>query len=72
MPKNRGWSYSEEKILIDNFKDCTIKELMGLFPNRTQVSINNKIKKLKAGKKIVDVKDEEVIKRAYSQRKNKE
>lgn len=72
MVNNRGWSYSEEKLLIDNFKDKTIKELMELFPGRTQLSINNKIKRLKALNKIVDKKDQEVISRAYAQRKDKE
>lgn len=68
MPKGRSWSYSEERLLVEKYKECTIKELMVIFPGRSQESINNKIKRLKAEKKLLDEKEEDVIKRAYSQR----
>ena len=68
MAKGRVWSYSEEKLLSENYENHTIKELMEMFPGRTQEGINNKIKRLKAQKKITTVKEEEVIKRAYKQR----
>jgi hypothetical protein len=41
---------------------------MELFPNRSQESINNKIKRLKAKKKIDSTKDKDAIDRAYKQR----
>lgn len=68
MPKGRGWSYSEERLLAEKYKECTIKELMAIFPGRSQEGINNKIKRLKSEKKILDEKEEDAIKRAYSQR----
>lgn len=68
MPKGRAWSYSEEKLLIEKYKDYTIKELEELFPNRSRESINNKIKRLKSQKKLSDEKSPEAIERAYQQR----
>jgi hypothetical protein len=41
---------------------------MELFPARSQESINNKIKRLKANGKISEEKSQEAITRAYSQR----
>lgn len=64
----RGWSYSEEKILIDNYNDKTIKEIEVLLPKRRMDSINSKIKRLKASGKIKDGKTLDTKKRAYIQR----
>jgi len=66
--KIRGWSFSDEKKLIDNYQIKTIQELITMFPNRSQESINNKIKRLKAAGKIKGGKNEDTVKRAYNQR----
>ena len=66
--RRRGWSFTEEKVLIDNYQKCTIKELEMLFPERSRESINNKIKRLKAAGKIADGKTEDTVRRAYDQR----
>jgi hypothetical protein len=68
MSNRKGWSYSEEKKLIDNYLECTIFELLEMFPNRSQEAINNKIKRLKAIGKIKGNKDDDVVKRSYDQR----
>lgn len=67
--RKKDWSYSEEKTLIDNYYTSTIFELMAMFPNRSQESINNKIKRLKAAGKIKGNKEDDVVQRAYDQRK---
>lgn len=64
----RKWYSEDEKKLIENYPHMTIHELMLLFPKRTQLSINNKIKNLKAEGKIVEDKLEGVNKRSYCQR----
>jgi hypothetical protein len=69
--RRRDWSFTEEKILIDNYPKCTIKELEMLFPERSRESINNKIKRLKAENKIKGIRDDETVDRAYIQRGNK-
>ena len=66
--KRRKWSFTEEKVLIDNYNKCTIKELQCLFPERGRESINNKIKRLKAAGKIAEGKDEITVQRSYEQR----
>jgi hypothetical protein len=68
MARKKDWNSAEEKILIDNYTDKTIHELMPLLPRRSQESINNKIKRLKAAGKIKGGKTEEVVKRSYDQR----
>lgn len=68
MPEGRLWSYSEEKLLVEKYEDHTIKELEELFPNRSRESINNKIKRLKAQKKLSGEKTKEAVERAYHQR----
>lgn len=68
MSRKKGWSYSEEKRLIDNYQEKTIQELITMFPGRSQESINNKIKRLKAAGKIKGGKEDDVVKRAYDQR----
>jgi hypothetical protein len=66
--KRRGWSFTEEKVLIDNYNKCTIKELEMMFPERSRESINNKIKRLKAAGKIAEGKTDDTVQRAYEQR----
>jgi len=66
--RRKGWSYSETQLLIDNCKTMSIQELMSLLKNRSQQSINNKIKNLKAAGKIEGGKTQETIIRAYRQR----
>ena len=68
MVRKKEWRASEIKKLIDNYQDKTIQELMAMFPGRSQESINNKIKRLKAEGKIVGGKVDEAVKRAYEQR----
>ena len=69
MPKKyRDWSYSEKKLLLDNYERLTIKELEELFPHRSRESINNKIKRLKRSGEITKNKDKDTIKRSYEQR----
>lgn len=68
MARRKGWSFSDEKKLIDNYHIKTIQELMTMFPGRSQESINNKIKRLKAAGKISGGKDENAVQRAYDQR----
>ena len=66
--KRRKWSHTETKVLINQYNQCTIKELELLFPERGRESINNKIKRLKAAGKIAEGKDNITVKRAYEQR----
>ena len=66
--KRRGWSYTEERVLIENYIECTIKELEMMFPERSRESINNKIKRLKAAGKIAEGKTDDTVQRAYEQR----
>lgn len=68
MTKSRGWKYSEEKMLIENYNKLTIKELEVLFPDRSRESINNKIKRLKYAGKIQQGKNKDTVNRAYKQR----
>ena len=68
MTRRKGWSFSDEKKLIDSYAGRTIQELMTLFPGRSQESINNKVKRLKAAGKIKGGKTEDVVQRAYEQR----
>ena len=68
MTRKRKWSHSEMKLLMDNYSTKTIQELMVLFPNRSQESVNNKIKRLKAIGKIKGGKEDKAVQRAYDQR----
>lgn len=68
MARRRGWSYTEERYLIENYATMTIKELEELLPKRNADMINAKIKRLKSMGKITENKDEEAVKRAYEQR----
>lgn len=67
MPR-RGWSYTEERLLLENYATMTIKELEELLPRRNADMINAKIKRFKASGKITEGKTEETIQRAYEQR----
>ena len=64
----RGWSYTEERILIENYDEKTIKELLILLPKRNVDSINCKIKRLKAAGKLSGGKTDETKYRSYIQR----
>jgi len=66
--KRRKWSFTEERVLIENYNKCTIKELEMMFPERGRESINNKIKRLKAAGKIAEGKSEGTVQRSYEQR----
>ena len=68
MVRTKGWSYSEEKFLLENYSNLTIKELEQKFPNRSRESIYNKIKRLKRVGKLKEGIDEETRKRSYLQR----
>jgi len=68
MSRRKKWLDSETKLLINNYTIMSIKELMELFPTRSQNSINNRIKHLKGKKKIKEKKSQEAITRAYKQR----
>lgn len=68
MVKRRNWTYTEEKILVNNYKDKTIKELIKLLPKRDALSINCKIHRLKEADKIDSNKNKETVQRAYYQR----
>jgi len=67
--RRKGWRSYEEDLLRTNYKTMTIKELMELFPTRTADSINAKIKRLKARKKLEGYKDEDVKFRSLQQRR---
>jgi len=66
--KRRKWSFTEERVLIENYNKCTIKELEMMFPERGRESINNKIKRLKAAGKIAEGKTNDTVQRSYEQR----
>jgi hypothetical protein len=67
MPR-KDWTYSEERVLIENYQTKTIKELEAMLPRRNADMINAKIKRLKATKRLDGQKTGEVVKRAYEQR----
>jgi len=64
----KEWSFTEEKLLIDNYHTMTIKELEVLLSNRNADMINAKIKRLKFLGKLVDGKEIDTRIRAYKQR----
>ena len=64
----RKWSHTENGILINNYHDKTIKELLDLLPGRGEDAINSRIKRLKKEGKLKGGKDDETVKRAYEQR----
>jgi len=64
----RGWRFSEEKVLINNYEIKTIKELEAMLPGRNADMINAKIKRLKASGRLSKGKDSDAVQRAYQQR----
>ena len=68
MVRRRNWTHTEEKVLVNNYKTKTIKELLELLPKRDALSINCKIHRLKASEKIDSNKDKETVQRSYYQR----
>lgn len=68
MARRKGWTFTEEKKLIEFYHTKTIKELEVMFPGRSRESINNKIKRLKAAGKIKDGKTDSTVQRSYDQR----
>lgn len=63
-----GWTVSEELLLKQHYKTLTIKELMKLFPYRTQDSINAKIKRMGVDGELNLGKETGTVKRALKQR----
>ncbi len=61
----KRWTFSEEKILIDNYSTSTIFELIGILPGRDLDSINCKIKRMRKQNKIVGHKTPETVSRAH-------
>lgn len=66
--KRHGWTFSEERILKENYNNKTIKELEVLLSGRSREAINNKIKRLKLKGKIIESKSKSAIQRSYKQR----
>ncbi len=66
--KQKTWRFTEEKILIDNYETCTIRELELLLPGRNNESINAKIKRMKRNGKLAGNRDEDARSRAFAQR----
>ncbi len=62
-----SWSEEEERILIDNFKASTMKELRKLLPLRTPKAINRRIDILRS-RGLVGYKSKAAVVRAYKQR----
>lgn len=67
----RRWTSFEEEILAENYKVLTIKELMEIFPDKSQDAVNAKTKRLKSQKKIEGGKNVSAVNRAYRQRSRK-
>ena len=65
MAKVKKWTFSEEKILIDNYAISTIFELKDLLPGRDEDSINCKIKRMRKQSKLVGHKTPETVSRAH-------
>lgn len=68
MVRRRNWTHTEERVLVENYKEKTIKELLLLLPKRDALSINCKIHRLKEKSKIDSNKDKETVQRSYYQR----
>ena len=68
MGRKKGWTFSEQQILKESYNDKTIKELEIMLPGRSREGINNKIKRLKSKKEILEGKSKTTIQRSYSQR----
>lgn len=61
----KRWTFSEEKILIDNYEESTIFELIDMLPGRDLDSINCKIKRMRKQNKITGHKTPETVSRAH-------
>ncbi len=68
MRKKERWKEIEIKVLKLIYKDCTIKELMQVFPGRTEDAINSHIKRLKDEGLIDGGRNPETIERAIRER----
>lgn len=68
MGRKKGWTFSEKRILKENYNNKTIKELEAMLPERSREGINNKIKRLKSKKEIIKGKSKVTIQRSYIQR----
>jgi hypothetical protein len=64
----RQWTFSEEQILIDNYENSTIFELIAKLPGRDADSINCKIKRMRKQNKILTHKTPETVARAYKEK----
>ena len=61
----KRWTFSEEKLLIDNYTTSTIFELIDMLPGRDLDSINCKIKRMRKQNKITEHKTAETVSRAH-------
>lgn len=64
----KTWTFTEEKILIDNAEFCTIFELMDLLPGRDRDAINCKIKRMRKQNKLLTYKTPETVSRAHKEK----
>ena len=65
MAAIKKWTFSEEKILIDNYHTSTMAELKDLLPDRDVDAINCKIKRMKKQGKLVGKRTPETVSRAH-------
>lgn len=65
MANNRKWTFSEEKILVDNYCTSTVFELKDLLPGRDEDSINCKIKRMRKQNKLIGHKTPDTVSRAH-------
>ncbi len=68
MGTKHRWTDIETKVLKTIYKEFTIKELMQVFPGRTEDSINSHIKRLKDQGIIDGGRNPETIERAMKER----
>ena len=68
MGKKFRWTEIEIRVLKTLYKEFTIKELMQVFPQRTEESINSQIKRLKDQGIIDGGRNPETIERAMKER----
>jgi len=68
MGRKQRWTEIETKVLKTIYKEFTIKELMQVFPGRTEDGINSHIKRLKDLGIIDGGRNPETIERAMRER----
>ena len=68
MGRKQRWTEIETKVLKNIYKEFTIKELMQVFPGRTEDGINSHIKRLKDQGIIDGGRNPETIERAMKER----